>query len=94
MSRPCRHRDLTAGPRRKRLDWRIGDADDGYDGEREKGDVVRIGDLSRTATRVARGAGSVTSAVARHALWYLRYQVDGTSRARRERRQTERSSER
>lgn len=44
-----------------------------------------IGDLSRTAARVAKEAGSITSAVARHAVWYVRYQVDGTARARRER---------
>jgi hypothetical protein len=47
--------------------------------------VVTVTEMGRSAARAARGAASVGSAAARHAFWYVRYQVDGTSRARRER---------
>jgi hypothetical protein len=31
----------------------------------------------------ARGAAALTASLARHAAWYLRYRVDGNSRAQR-----------
>ena len=39
-----------------------------------------VASLLRNVASVARGAASVTASVARHAAWYVRYQVDGDSR--------------
>lgn len=51
---------------------------------RNGGPRVIVTEMSRTAARAAKEAGSIAAAGARHALWYVRYQVDGTARARRE----------
>jgi hypothetical protein len=37
--------------------------------------------VTRGIAGAARGAASVTASLARHAAWYLRYRVDGNSRA-------------
>jgi hypothetical protein len=50
--------------------------------------------LARTLGAAARSAASVGSSAVRHAAWYLRYQVDGTARARRERPRPKRTPER
>jgi hypothetical protein len=34
-------------------------------------------------TSAGRGAMAAATAVARHAIWYVRYHLDGTARARR-----------
>lgn len=65
-----------------------------YDACQSKGEGVIVADMSRTAARAAKEAGSIASAVGRHALWYVRYQLDGTVRARREGPPVKRSSER
>src|SRR5205823_2012256 len=66
-----------------RLDELRAVADDGYDAHRSERLVVIIGGMTRSLTSAARAAYSVTSSVARHAAWYVRYQVVGSSRARR-----------
>ncbi|MBV9213312.1 MAG: hypothetical protein JOZ25_06660 [Actinobacteria bacterium] len=36
-------------------------------------------------TRAGQGAMAAMAAVARHAIWYVRYQMDGTVRSQRDR---------
>ena len=50
--------------------------------------------MTRSLTSATRTVLSVTSSAARHAAWYLRYQVDGTARARRQRPRPKRTTER
>jgi hypothetical protein len=52
------------------------------------GPIVRT--MARGLTDAARGAAAVTASLARHATWYLRYRVDGNSRAQRAERDRER----
>jgi hypothetical protein len=39
--------------------------------------------MTKGIAGAARGAAAVTASLARHATWYLRYRVDGNSRAQR-----------
>jgi hypothetical protein len=41
--------------------------------------------MARNVASAARNAASVTASGVRHAAWYLRYQVDGSSRAQKAR---------
>ena len=50
--------------------------------------------MAKGLAGAARGAANVTASLTRHAVWYLRYKVDGSSRAqdaRDERHDDERS---
>jgi hypothetical protein len=69
-------------------------ADDGYGAHRSEGLGLIFEVMTRSLASAARAAYSVTSSAARHAAWYLRYQVDGTSRARRQPPRRKRTSER
>jgi hypothetical protein len=66
-----------------RLDelWAV--ADDGYDAHGSNGLGLMLG-MARGMTSAARAAYAVGTSAARHAVWYVRYQVDGTARARRQ----------
>ncbi len=44
-----------------------------------------VASLARGVAGVARGAAGVSASVARHAVWYVRYRVDGNSRAENKR---------
>ena len=59
-------------------------ADDGCDEHRGRRSILILGGIARTVGSAARAAASIGSSAVRHAAWYLRYQVDGTARARRE----------
>ena len=58
---------------------------------REMGAVSIVDSMARGVAGAARGAASVTSSLGRHAVWYLRYRVDGNSRAQSRREQARRS---
>ena len=49
-----------------------------------KGDPI-VASLARGVAGAARGAAGVGASMARHAAWYLRYRVDGNSRAQNKR---------
>jgi hypothetical protein len=49
--------------------------------DRTKGAVAIVDTMARGVTGAARGAAVVTASLARHAVWYLRYRVDGNARA-------------
>jgi len=49
---------------------------------REKGAVIFVA-MARNVASVTRNAASVTASGVRHAVWYVRYQVDGNSRAQK-----------
>jgi hypothetical protein len=40
-----------------------------------------LSSMAKGLAGAARGAAAMTASVARHAAWYLRYRVDGNSRA-------------
>jgi hypothetical protein len=45
-----------------------------------KGDPI-VATVARGVAGAARGAAGVSASLARHAVWYVRYRVDGNSRA-------------
>ena len=47
---------------------------------RPKGDPI-VASLARGVAGAARGAAGMSASLARHAVWYVRYRVDGNSRA-------------
>ena len=51
-----------------------------------------IASIGRGLRRAAKETAAVTVSAARHGVWYVRYQVDGTVRAQRERPRPNRSS--
>lgn len=57
-------------------------------------DELPIRSPMRSVLGTVRGAYSVVSSGARHALWYVRYQMDGNGRARRQPPRPRRSSDR
>jgi hypothetical protein len=57
---------------------------------RTKG-VPIVDTMAKGVAGAARGAASVTRSLARHAVWYLRYRVDGNSRAQSRRQAARRS---
>ena len=46
--------------------------------------------LAKGAQGAARGVAGIGASLGRHALWYVRYRVDGNSRARLKREQARR----
>jgi hypothetical protein len=44
-----------------------------------------VASLARGVAGAARGAAGIGAALTRHALWYVRYRVDGNSRAENKR---------
>ena len=44
-----------------------------------------VASLARGVAGAARGAADVGASVARHAVWYVRYRIDGNSRAENKR---------
>jgi len=52
-----------------------------------------IASIGRGLRRAAKETAAVTVSAARHAVWYVRYQVDGTVRSQRERPRPGRSSD-
>jgi hypothetical protein len=58
--------------------------------DRTKGGPI-VDSMAKGVAGAARGAASVTRSLARHAVWYLRYRVDGNSRAQNRRQQRRRS---
>ncbi len=46
------------------------------------GGMVTLPDAARGVSRVVRGGGALIAAGARHAGWFLRYQIDHTARPR------------
>ena len=58
---------------------------------RKKGAVI-FGAMARNVASAARNAASVTASGVRHAAWYVRYQVDGSSRAQKAPRRGRRAS--
>lgn len=46
-----------------------------------RSDDVFVSTMAKGLAGAARGAAAMTASVARHAAWYLRYRVDGNSRA-------------
>ena len=47
--------------------------------------------MAKGVAGAARGAVALTASLARHAVWYVRYRVDGNSRAQSKRERAERS---
>jgi hypothetical protein len=47
----------------------------------QEGSIVET--VARNMVSVARGAATATASGLRHAVWYVRYQLDGTSRAQK-----------
>jgi hypothetical protein len=52
--------------------------------DRGKGGPI-VSTMAKGLAGAARGAAAVTVSLARHATWYLRYRVDGNSRAQKAR---------
>ena len=46
-------------------------------------EVPIVAAMARNVASAARGAANMTTSAARHAVWYVRYQVDGSSRAQK-----------
>lgn len=55
-----------------------------------KGDPI-VATMARGVAGAARGAAGAGASLARHAVWYLRYRVDGNSRAQNKRDQSARA---
>lgn len=52
--------------------------------DRPKGEPI-VASLARGVAGAARGAAGVSASLARHAVWYVRYRVDGNSQAENKR---------